>query len=502
MAPFRELLSKKNGNFYWDDALNILFEESKEKIVSKIKDGVHSFEINRPTCVSTDWSKIGLGYTLSQKHCNCPEPFTPNCGDGHWRTILIGSRFTKPAESRYAPIEGEALAVLHGLQQCRLFTLGCPNLIVATDHKPLTKILNAKPLDAIENPRLLRIKEKTMLYDYKIVHVPGKSHMAPDAASRYPTKSNLCTFESCYDEADLEECSKAYAITQSASLPSCLTWDDINDEASVDCECIALKEVIENGFPKSREELPEMIRYFWSMQEDLYVIDNVPFKGKKMLIPKKLRPKILDGLHAAHQGVTSMKLNARERMFWPGLDADINQKMNQCQSCNENAPSQAAEQMLTTQIPSSPFEKVVTDLFDVGSRKYLVYADRYSGWTEVVKSKDGTFRSIEKNFMAWFATHGLPEEISSDGGPPFNSSNYSEFLRSWKISPRLSSAHYPQSNGRAEVAVKTIKRILRGNVNPLTGDVDTRKAICALMSHRNTPHQDSGLSPAEMLYGC
>jgi hypothetical protein len=57
--------------------------------------------------------------------------------------------------------------------------------------------------------------------------------------------------------------------------------------------------------------------------------------------------------------------------------------------------------------------------------------------------KDGTFRSIEKNFMTWFATHGVPDEISSDGGPPFNSSDYSELLRSWKISKRLSSAHYP-----------------------------------------------------------
>ena len=50
--------------------------------------------------------------------------------------------------------------------------------------------------------------------------------------------------------------------------------------------------------------------------------------------------------------------------------------------------------------------------------------------------------------------------------------------------------------------MKTVKRILRGNVNPITGDVDTHKATCSLMSHRNTPHQDSGLSPAELLYGC
>ena len=130
-----------------------------------------------------------------------------------------------------------------------------------------------------------------------------------------------------------------------------------------------------------------------------------------------------------------------------------------------------------------------------------MYADRYSGWTEVVRLKDGTFRSVEKNFLTWFATHGVPDEISSDGGPPFSSSDYSELLKSWKISPRLSSAYYPQSNGRAEVAVKTIKRILRGNVDSLTGDVNTRRATCALMLHRNTPHQDSGLSPAEMIYG-
>ena len=158
------------------------------------------------------------------------------------------------------------------------------------------------------------------------------------------------------------------------------------------------------------------------MRDDLYIIEDVPFKGKKMLIPKKLRCQVLDGLHAAHQGVSSMKLNARERMFWPGLDADISQKRNQCRSCNENAPSQAAEPMVITPSPDAPFEKVVTDLCTIGGRTYLVYADRYSGWTEVVKLKDGTFRSIQKHFMVWFATHGAPDEISSDGGSPFNSS--------------------------------------------------------------------------------
>jgi len=237
------------------------------------------------------------------------------------------------------------------------------------------------------------------------------------------------------------------------------------------------------------------------MRDELYCIDNVTFKGRKMLIPKRLRGKVLEGLHAAHQGEVSMKFNARERLFWPGLDSDISLKRKQCQSCNENAPSQAAESLVMTPTPDSPFEKKVTDLCEINGYSYLVYADRYSGWAEVTKLKCSKFDTVQRHLMSWFTTFGIPDEISSDGGPPFNSSKYDNFCKSWGIKKRLSSAHYSQSNGRAEAAVKSMKRILRGNLNSLTGEVDTHKAACAIMTHRNTPSRDTGLSPAEMIYG-
>ena len=187
MAPFRELLSKKK-KFYWDETLNRLFEESKGKIISLIKDGIKTFELNRVTCVTTDWSRNGIGFILSQKHCGCAQPWTPLCGHDHWKIVQAGSRFTTPSESRYSPPEGEALAVVYGLQQCRNFIMGSPYLIVAVDHKPLTKIFNHRALETIENPRLLRLKEKTLMYEFEIIHVPGKSNAAADAASRYPSK--------------------------------------------------------------------------------------------------------------------------------------------------------------------------------------------------------------------------------------------------------------------------------------------------------------------------
>ena len=189
MAPFREFLSSKTRKFLWDSTMDEIFRKSKEEIIRLVNDGVRTFDPSLPTCLTTDWSKMGLGFALMQKHCTCTSSDNPNCGHGHWKLILAGSRFTHGPETRYAPIEGECLAAAYGLKQCRMYTLGCPNLTLATDHKPLTRILNDRQLDTICNPRLLKMKERTLMYRFKIVHVAGKSQAMSlaDATSRHPT---------------------------------------------------------------------------------------------------------------------------------------------------------------------------------------------------------------------------------------------------------------------------------------------------------------------------
>ena len=82
--------------------------------------------------------------------------------------------------------EGECLAVVYGLQKCKYFLLGCRNLVIATDHKPLVNILNDRYLGDIENKRLMKLKEKTLEFHFTIEHVPGKKHIGPDTMSRYP----------------------------------------------------------------------------------------------------------------------------------------------------------------------------------------------------------------------------------------------------------------------------------------------------------------------------
>ncbi|CAC5397422.1 unnamed protein product [Mytilus coruscus] len=65
-------------------------------------EGVCLFDPARMTCLATDWSVDGIGFFLMQKYCQCSS--NTYCYDG-WKSCLVGSRFTHPAESRYAPIE-------------------------------------------------------------------------------------------------------------------------------------------------------------------------------------------------------------------------------------------------------------------------------------------------------------------------------------------------------------------------------------------------------------
>ena len=115
MLPFRELL-KPDNKFEWTSELDRAFQTSKEHIIAEIKKGVKIFDKAKPTCLATDWSKTGVGFWLFQKHCKC-SGLKPFCCRTGWQITLVGSRFINGAESRYAPIEGEALAVVLCIEQ-------------------------------------------------------------------------------------------------------------------------------------------------------------------------------------------------------------------------------------------------------------------------------------------------------------------------------------------------------------------------------------------------
>ena len=76
------------------------------------------------------------------------------------------------------------MAAAWALDRCKYFIMGMPSFQLCVDHKPLLAIFGHSPLGDIHNPRLLREKEKTLMFRHKPVHIPGKLHVVPDCLSR------------------------------------------------------------------------------------------------------------------------------------------------------------------------------------------------------------------------------------------------------------------------------------------------------------------------------
>jgi hypothetical protein len=186
------------------------------------------------------------------------------------------------------------------------------------------------------------------------------------------------------------------------------------------------------------------------------------------------------------------------------MSHDIKNIRDACLVCCRNAPSQAATPAIAPHIPSTPFESIVADYFESHGHHFLVVADRLSGWVEIFSSPAKSFMSSAAGLTAhlrnFFRMFGVPEQLASDGGPQFKALVTEEFLAKWGVQHRVSSAYFPQSNGRAEVAVKTAKRLLLDNIAP-SGSLNNDKFLRAILQLRNTPDPDCNVSPAEIVFG-
>ena len=246
------------------------------------------------------------------------------------------------------------------------------------------------------------------------------------------------------------------------------------------------------------------LNQYLPFREDYYILDGVILYNDRIVVPVSLRPVVLSAFHAAHQGTSAIERRALGTVFWPGMTRDIHYVRDSCAHCNHNASSQAAPPPMPLHTPTTPFEQIFADYFDYEGRHFLVIGDKFSGWADVFGTSPGSGISgaaaLVRLLRSYFGVFGVPEEISTDGGPEFTASATETFLKTWGVNHRMSFAYFPKSNGRAEVTVKSAKRMLRAKFSP-EGDLNSDSFLRALLQLRTTPDPDCGLSPAEVVFG-
>ena len=457
--PLRSLL-KKDAEFSWTASHDAAFQSVKNLICQETT--LAYFDPKKETRIQVDASQKGLGAALVQ--------------DG--QPIAFASKSLSDAEQRYANIERELLAVVFGCERFHTYLFGRP-FVVESDHKPL-EMIHLKNLGAAP-PRLQRMLMRLQNYDLQITYKPGKEMLLADGLSR------LSPADDSHIELDLQIHLVHFG---SGKL------QELKMETGRDSTLSGLRDIIVTGWPSSRKDLPTSLRPYWSYRDELAVEDGLVLKGERVVIPQEMRKDILQRIHEGHQGQVKCKLRAKECVYWPDINKDIERETARCQACQDHAKSQRKEPMIEMELPTRPWQIIGTDLFELNSQTYLAVADYFSKFPIVKRMPEHcTSRAVINALKEIFAEYGIPDTVRSDNGPQYSCELFATFMSEWNINHVTSSPHFPESNGFIERTIQTIKQTMK-KARQSGSDMSM-----ALLSLRTTPIDSHLPSPAEILHG-
>ena len=466
MVPINDLL-KKDMAWVWGPAQQQAFVKVKEAISS------HSvlayYDPTRPTVVQSDASSFGIGGVLLQDH------------DGIMRPVAYASRRLTSAETNYAQIEKELLAVVWCCEKFGKYLVGLDSFRVCTDHKPLIPIVNTKDIDTTPF-RCQRLLLRLMRFNVTAEFAPGKTIVVADALSRNPINMDHSTSES--DVIEYVHGVRMYRPISDRKL------EEIRQAVMEDNELQSVAEYTLSGWPRNRMDVPVQLRQYHHVRNELSVADGLVLRDSRIIVPKILRSEMMNRIHEGHLGVTKSRERAKQGVWWPGLSSEISNFIASCDHCQKYQSSQPSEPLMPTELPDGPWQHIGTDMLTFEGKEFLVMMDYYSRYVELAHMTSTTSESVIAKMKNICARWGIPQRVTSDNGPQFSSDIFARFAESYGIELIPSSPGFPRSNGLAESGVQIAKRILR-NPDP----------SLALMTYRATPVTATGLSPSELMMG-
>ena len=466
--PLRQLLSVKNV-WTWNPMLDKAFSAVKDALTKPTV--LVTYSTAAETKVSADASCHSLGAVLLQRQQS----------SAPWKPVVYASRSLSEVEKRYAQIEKEALASTWACERFTDYILG-KHVTIETDHKPLVSLLGSKQLIDLP-PRILRFRLRLSRFDYSIEHTPGKQLHTADVLSRAtpPLKEIERT---AIDEVE------SFANTAVSSLPATPgALANFRTAQAKDQICSQVIEYCRGSWPNKRL-ITSSLRPYWEARNKISVVDDLLLYGTRIVVPFPLQASTIEKIHRGHLGIQKCLSRAQTSVWWPGYSQQIKNAVVNCEQCAALSTN-PREPLIPSVLPQYPWQVVGADIFQLADARYLLVVDYYSRYPEVIKLTTTTSTAVVNILKSIFSRHGIPEILRSDNGPQFDSQEMSAFASSYGFQLKPSSPHYPQSNGQAERAIRTVKRLLKKSGDP----------HMALLIYRSTPLNWCGYSPAELLMG-
>ncbi|KAK3778377.1 hypothetical protein RRG08_059969, partial [Elysia crispata] len=465
--PLRQLL-KKDRVWVWEQPQDNAFYKVKEQLTTTPV--LAHYSPHSETVIAADASNMGLGAVLLQvQH------------DGTRKPVSFISRSLTDAEKNYAVVEKEALAATWTSERFSEYVLGL-KYTIETDHKPLVPLLMSKELSKLP-PRIQRFRLRLTRFSPEVKHVSGKSQITADTLSRAPTRGPCKTDLDLYDDvlALSDQTFKSLPVTPGRLM-------EIITKQKADPEILEVRRFCTTRWPAYMPE-NTLLKQYWTNQQHFTIVNDLLLYDDRIVIPGDLRLDILNRLHESHLGMNKFKALAQTSVWWPNISSQIEDMVRKCQTCAKLRP-EVREPLLPSSISERPWIRVAMDLFDYKGSTYLVVTDYYSRWPELRLLENLSSSCVINKLKSIFAIHGIPDNVISDNGPQFASTEFRKFAQEWRFVHTTSSPRYPQSNGAAERAVQTLKNMLKKAKDP----------YIALRNYRAIPLHN-GHAPSEILMG-
>lgn len=478
LNPLYELL-KKDMKWSWTKKCDDAFNKVKNILMSA--DVLVHYNPEYEIRLTTDASPYGIGCVLSHV-----------LPDGQEKPIAYASRTLSPAERNYSQVEREGLSIIFALCKYNQFLYN-QEFTLVTDNKPLLAIFNPKKgIPQYSANRLRRWAVILSNYRYKVKYVKSEKNTA-DFLSRLPVQDDENAIWQSVDVDYLNYFSDNDIISTN--------FDVIKKFTNLDSVLKSVMKFVKTGWPKNCKNNVKF-KQFYMIRHELTVEHSVLIWNNRVVIPDKLKHRMLLQLHMSHLGVVKMKNIARSYFYWPGINKDIENLAKSCENCSVNKISPPKTELHPWKWPEEVFSRIHIDFMGPFLNKYFfIIVDSHSKWIEVFPTNNITTDFTVHALHSTFARFGLPKVIASDNARSFTSSNFKQFLEQYGIQHSTISPYFPQSNGAAENAVKIIKNSLK-NFLGNNKNLDINSALNKfLFDYRNTKHSTTGVSPSMLMFG-
>ena len=210
------------------------------------------------------------------------------------------------------------------------------------------------------------------------------------------------------------------------AIPKTMTLDEIRKHTINDKFCTRLIDSIKTGQWSDPD-----LAYVGAFRHEFSFVDNIVLRYNHITIPATLQSKVLHLAHHDNQGMVKTKQYLRTKVWWLGMDSDVENVIKGCLPCLSTTPAPPPAHLASAPPATSPWQRIHLDFLDPYSTGeiLLVSTCAFSHNIEADIFTNGTsFSKLESQLDAMFARQGYCQEIVTDNGPPFCATDFNNYL--------------------------------------------------------------------------